>query len=107
MNDVLECLVEVRGDPALVVEGEAHGADLMARSWAEARKIAVCPHPALWKTYGRRAGPIRNREMLTHHPELSLVVAFYDRPSTESKGTADMVRAARRARIEVREVLPN
>ncbi len=105
MDDVLESLVAARGVPVLVVEGEARGADLMARSWAEARGIAVCPHPAQWSKYGRRAGPVRNREMLTHHPDLSLVVAFYDRPATESRGTADMVKAAKRAKIELREVL--
>ncbi len=50
---------------------------------------------AKWETYGKAAGPIRNREMLLNLP--ALVVAF-----PGGKGTADMVRQAERAGIPVR-----
>lgn len=54
--------------------------------------------PADWKTHGKRAGSIRNQKMIDdYHPQL--VVAF-----PGGAGTADMVRRARAAGIEVREI---
>lgn len=61
---------------------------------ALARGITVEPHPADWKRHGRAAGPIRNQKMLEEKPEM--VVAF-----PGGKGTADMVKKAGQAGIEV------
>lgn len=55
-------------------------------------------YPANWLKYGRMAGAMRNQQMLDEE-EVDLVVAF-----PGGKGTADMVRRARAAGIEVREV---
>ena len=79
-----------------VIEGEARGADTMARLWAESRNINVEPHPANWARYGRGAGPIRNREMLKSQPDL--VIAFHNYIKT-SKGTLDMLKVALKAGI--------
>jgi len=87
----------------VVIEGEAPGADTMARSWAAGRGVPFDPYPADWdgaRARGdyRKAGPERNQRMLDEgHP--TLVVAF---PLGDSRGTWDMVRRAQRAGVPVR-----
>ncbi len=49
--------------------------------------------PAEWKKYGRKAGPIRNQQMLDKDPDM--VIAFHS-DIAKSKGTTDMVRKARK-----------
>lgn len=94
---IVDVMLELR--PTLVIEGEAAGADSMAREAAEDYLIAVLPFPADWKKYGRAAGPIRNSQMLKEgKPEL--VVAFHD-DITTSKGTKNMVEQAKKNGIKV------
>ena len=81
-----------RLQPTLVIEGEARGADKMARAEAEMREIPVLPFPADWEMYGRLAGPIRNRRMI-EQGKPDLVVAFHENIA-ESKGTANMLAQA-------------
>ena len=80
-----------------VIEGEARGADTLARLWAERRGIPVHKFPAKWSAYGRAAGPIRNKEMLTvGKPEM--VIAFL---APDSKGTANMIAQARNMDVPI------
>ena len=81
---------------SVVIEGEARGADRLARRAAEAEGFEVRPFPAAWDTHGRAAGPIRNREMLAQKPDL--VIGFHDNIAA-SKGTADMLRIAESAGV--------
>jgi hypothetical protein len=46
-----------------VVCGMCSGADYGGRLWALCRNIPVKEFPADWTSYGRSAGPYRNREM--------------------------------------------
>ena len=85
--------------PAVIVAGEARGADTLARWWAEAEGIPFDPHPARWEEHGAAAGHIRNQAMLDTGPDL--VLAF-----PGGRGTADMVRRARRAGVPVLLVQP-
>lgn len=78
--------------------GMAFGADTMAYNWAKRHGIKVHEYPADWHTHGRRAGYIRNRQML-EEGKPDLVVAF-----PGGKGTAMMVNLARQAGVEVIEV---
>lgn len=106
LNCVLDHVLPAKVHPIeMVIEGEAPGADTLAREWAEANGIQVEPYPADWTRYGRDAGPIRNKQML-EQGRPTYAVAFYDRPRAESRGTADMVRRLERAGIEVLEILP-
>jgi YspA, cpYpsA-related SLOG family len=75
-----------------IVHGDAReGADRIADSQARMLGLEVERHPARWKL-GKKAGPLRNREMLETRPDL--VLAFWD---GESRGTKDcMDEAARR-----------
>lgn len=81
---------------AVLVHGDARGADRTAAyiwdQWVQRTEA----HPADWKTHGKAAGAIRNQEMLDSG--VDLVVAF-----PGGRGTADMVRRARKAGVEVRE----
>lgn len=84
-----------------LIEGEARGADLIAKRAGEALGMQILPFPANWDKYGKRAGYIRNQQMLDEgHPDL--VVAFYSRP-VKSKGTQMMVNLARTASVPVVE----
>lgn len=89
--------------PSLIVHGGAKGADMLARFWARANGVRQRIHNANWERFGRAAGTIRNQAMLDEQAAcgepVALVVAF-----PGGKGTADMVRRARGAGIEVREV---
>ena len=90
----LDALRSSRGVTA-IISGCAPGADTLGIEWAEARGIEVARFAADWNTHGRAAGPIRNQQMLDEgKPEL--VVSF-----PGGRGTADMVRRARTAGIEV------
>lgn len=80
-----------------VIEGEAKGADSMARQWAERARVPVLSFPADWQTHGKAAGPIRNGRMLAEGMP-TLVLAFHD-DIEASKGTKDMVARARRANV--------
>jgi hypothetical protein len=71
----------------LKARDEAKGADTLAGEWAKARGITVLACPADWKKWGKMAGPIRNKEMLTYTPDG--VVAL-----PGGKGTEDMVMQA-------------
>jgi len=78
-----------------VVHGAARGADTMAGRWAAERGVPFVSYPANWETYGKRAGPLRNTEMLQlEKPDL--VIAF-----PGGKGTADMVGKAHTAGVRV------
>src|SRR5688500_11325531 len=90
--------VELLSDDSVVIHGGARGADRMAGEEAAARGLEVIEVKADWARYGRAAGPIRNAAMLDEDPEL--VVAFHEDLS-ESKGTANMVKQARKAGLPV------
>lgn len=49
--------------PREIAQGEAEGADALAREWAEEHNVPCARYKALWQTEGRNAGPIRNRRM--------------------------------------------
>lgn len=80
---------------SLLIHGGCSGADTLAKEWAESRGIQHQSFPANWTLYGNSAGPIRNQQMLDEGKP-DVVVAF-----PGNKGTADMVKRARKARVRV------
>ena len=70
----------------------------MAGSWAKAFGYEVQKFPANWKEYGKRAGYIRNAQML-NEGKPDLVVAF-----PGGKGTQMMIKLAKAAGVKVVEV---
>lgn len=87
-----------RGEPlAVLIHGDAPGADRLANRWAEINAIRREPYPADWKGQGNAAGVLRNQRMLDQGlPDR--VIAF---PGGD--GTADMVRRALAAGVPVWE----
>jgi len=81
--------------PDSVVCGGAPGADRLALSWCEANGIPCHVYFANWGRYQRRAGPIRNQQMLTCE-EPDIVIAF-----PGGVGTNIMVEYAKKAGVEV------
>jgi hypothetical protein len=75
----------------VVLAGGAPGADRMAALEAQHRGLHVATMPALWKRYGRRAGPLRNRAMAS----LPLARAYGFRAPGASPGTDDMTEVLR------------
>lgn len=84
---------------AAIIEGGARGADRWAQLWAVRYGALIgcelVTVPAEWLRFGKAAGPMRNQEMLDKcKPDL--VLAF-----PGGRGTADMVRRARKAGVPV------
>lgn len=82
----------------VIIEGEARGADSLARNAAKDVGLTVERYPADWERYGRAAGPIRNKQMLDAEPDL--VIAFHSN-IRESKGTLNMIQQALKALVDV------
>ena len=66
-------------------------------------RVIVDPHPAKWKLFGKRAGRLRNQEMVDLHftRPIDLCLAW---PLGKSPGTWDCMRRAELARIPVRNL---
>lgn len=48
----------------VIIHGDAKGADRIAQLWADENRIPVEVFPANWRELGRKAGPLRNTQML-------------------------------------------
>ena len=78
-----------------IIHGGARGADELAGNWAICAGVRVEIYKADWEKYGPAAGPRRNQRMLDE-AKPDKVLAF-----PGGAGTADMVRRARAAGVEV------
>lgn len=81
-----------------IIHGGAKGADSLAGDWAYMNVLPCTVYPAQWNRHGKAAGPIRNQQMLDEGKP-DLVVAF-----PGGRGTADMIRRARKAGVDVYEI---
>lgn len=89
LDDTLKEFVVRHGMPTLVVSGGAKGADTLGEAWAKKHKIVVNILKPDWKKHGKKAGVLRNTDIVnacTH------VVAF---PSKLGKGTQDSIHKAK------------
>lgn len=87
----LQAWMVTYGRPTIIISGGAPGVDTVAASWAFHNNIPCQVFPADWSKYGKRAGPIRNSQIVT---ACTHVVAF---PTADSKGTRDTINKARAA----------
>jgi hypothetical protein len=78
-------LILSRQKEVQIVCGEARGADVLGRRYAEEHGYEVLSFPAQWDTFGKSAGYRRNAEMAKVADAL---VAFWD---GSSKGTQNMI----------------
>lgn len=96
LSKVREVIRELPSD-VVIIHGCARGADSLVEEVAKELGLQTEHFPADWRKYGRAAGPIRNEQMLLSGADL--VIAF-----PGNRGTADMVRRAKKAGVTVREI---
>jgi hypothetical protein len=85
-------VLESFGADVTIISGACRGADKLAVEVAQKLGLSFREYPANWSLYGKKAGPIRNQQMLDMESP-DLVIAFH--PDIESsKGTKDMIRRA-------------
>ncbi len=77
-----ETLEQYKSKITLVVSGAAKGADSLSERWAIKNNIKTLIFPADWEKYGKRAGFIRNEDIIKN---CDCVITFWD---NVSKGTA-------------------
>lgn len=91
----------------VIIEGEARGADTMARVWAQKNGLEFVKFPANWRTHADRefctrrcrdsetcygAGPRRNQQMLDEgHPNGWLAFKDHLNITLSHGGTEDMI----------------
>jgi hypothetical protein len=78
-----------------IIQGGATGADTIAMLWANSRGVPNVTYPAQWNIHGKKAGPMRNTQML-EEGKPDVVIAF-----PGDKGTRDMVSKAEAAGVKV------
>lgn len=83
-----------------IIQGGARGADRLSVEWAVQNVIFQREWKADWDVHGKRAGPIRNYQML-REGKPDQVVAFL---APGSRGTKHMVEIAEKAGIPVKVV---
>ncbi len=93
---ILHRLAQIKASLPTIVHGAASGADTMADRAAKTLNLTVECYPADWATYGKRAGFIRNEQMLD--TGVGLVIAFWD---GRSRGTQHTIESAKRRGIPV------
>lgn len=83
-----------------IINGACKGADLMSSSLAMDQEWKLVEVPANWNKHGKKAGPLRNHQMIIENPDLDGVIAFTNNIKG-SKGTKDMIFQANKHGIPV------
>lgn len=83
-----------------IISGTARGADRLGEQYAAEHHLPLRLFPADWDTYGKAAGPIRNKEMAEYASkgDTGILIACWD---GQSRGTDNMIQTARKAGLEV------
>ena len=84
--------------PTAIISGMARGADSLGVQYAQEHGIHVMQFPADWAGLGKRAGMVRNLQMLD---VADAVVAFWN---GVSRGTGHMVSEAQKRGLPLRVV---
>lgn len=83
----------------IIINGACRGADKISTDVAKSLGLGFREYSADWDKHGKKAGPIRNREMLDKE-QPDLVIAFHSY-ILESKGTKDMCLYAKSKSVPV------
>lgn len=78
-------------DIEAVISGGARGADALAARFAREHGLPLIVFHADWDRHGRRAGPIRNTEIVR---SADVLAAFWDGLSPGTRDSVDKARAA-------------
>ena len=81
-----ECLMSINKEhTVIIVSGGAVGADAIGERYAAEHGLKLERYPANWSKYGKKAGPMRNRQMAEI---CDMVICFWD---GKSNGTHSMI----------------
>lgn len=98
-EQIRKCIETI--NPDVIIEGEARGADRMAREVALEMNYVLgedlLSFPADWDKHHKAAGVIRNQQMIDEGKP-NIVYAFHNNIH-ESKGTKDMIKRSLKAKI--------
>ena len=84
------CLSNIRKENEIViVSGCATGADALGERYAKENGFKVEKYPADWATYGKSAGPRRNKQMAAIS---DYVICFWDGKSRGTKSLIDFAK---------------
>jgi len=75
--------------PTVIVSGGACGVDSIAEQWAEEHEVSALIFKPNWKLYGKRAGAIRNAEIVS---ACEWLIAFWDGKSKGTKISIDLAK---------------
>lgn len=91
MNKLFEnkILLDHDKDEIQIISGNAKGIDKLGERYAKENGYKLLLYPANWDKYGKKAGPIRNSEMIKI---ANLLIAIWD---GNSKGTKDIIDKAK------------
>ncbi len=78
-----------------IVSGGAQGADALGERYARERGYSLRVFPADWTQYGRKAGPMRNRQMAEYADAL---LVYWD---GKSRGTKNMIEEAKARGLKI------
>ena len=103
MEKYLDKVLPLYDEEIEIVSGHAEGADKLGERYAKEHNIKCAVFPADWKSYGRKAGPIRNTQMIEYASlEIPEVIAFWD---GQSHGTLDTMVKAQNRRMKCTAII--
>lgn len=97
-RDITDINLDLFIDPThvgCVISGGANGVDTLAEHWAKRNKIEFIAYLAQWNKFGKKAGIIRNHEMVEF---CDYVFAFWN---GKSKGTLDTILYAKKLNVPI------
>lgn len=92
--DIVASIIEMSGFTIdCIISGTAKGVDRLAETWAQENLIPVKRFPADWNKYGKKAGILRNTEMINYvQKNGGAVICIWD---GKSRGTRHMINACK------------
>ena len=82
--------------PPVIFSGKAKGMDSLGEAYAKFNNWEIRHFPADWNTLGKKAGPVRNQQMIDARADILICFYFED-----SKGSKDMITRAAANKIKV------
>jgi hypothetical protein len=95
MKQLMDAIQQAGFPITEVVSGHSGNVDLLGEQWARNVKVPITIFEAAWGSYGRSAGPRRNRQMATYAEAL---IALWD---GKSRGTLNMIKEATKKKLSV------
>ena len=88
INRLLSAQSSMRMDEHVFLSGGCSGADMIGERYAHEMGYEIKRYPAEWNKYGKKAGPVRNKQMIM---DCDAVICFWD---GKSRGTLSLIKLA-------------